>query len=317
MALSCLHATETTGDDMGDPLRLIRYQDGVFEAYAVAIRTGDPKTYGALLANSLLLTALSSQNFRLPQAPSLYIIQWMAIWRGIGSIFKRIDRVSLRSTGLEKMFYRPAMDLTAAYDYIPWNLRALVSRIPLDDADYVSNEAYIQGLRYLATLYQNLHQGGFGPVMKLRIITWFTYLPSDFVQLVLNKNCRALVILAHYTVFLKLTTGAWWLIGVGARSLQDICMFLGPAWWDELNVPLTARDTDDPTELARLLLGDPTWEPHRSPTNRWDAKEEQETRQLGLVDDQGRPVCYESEAGAIVLAKPSHPGDEPIWNISQ
>ncbi|KJK83368.1 hypothetical protein H634G_01497 [Metarhizium anisopliae BRIP 53293] len=317
MALSCLHACETTCDDMGDPYRLIRYQDGVFEPFSTAIRTSDPKTYGALLANSLLLTALSSQNFRLSHAPDLYIIQWMTIWRGIGTIFQTIDRASLRSTGLEQLFYRPAMNLTAAAAYIPRNLNVLVSSIPADDPDQANRKAYTRVLRYLATLYQHMHQGGFGAVMKLRIITWFTYLPHDFVRLVLDKNCRALVILAHYAAFLKLTMGVWWLVGIGARSLRDICAFLGPAWSNELKIPLTARDIEDPIELARLVLDDPTWEPRRSPTDKCDAQEEQETRQLGLVDDQGRPVYYESEARAVVLANPSHPGDEPVWNAGE
>ncbi|OAQ71140.1 C6 zinc finger domain-containing protein [Pochonia chlamydosporia 170] len=316
MALSCLHAIETRGDDMGDPLRLVHYQDGLFEAYSAAVSTAHPETYGALLANSLLLTALSSQNFRIPQTADLYIIQWMAIWRGIGTIFKRIDRRSLRGTGLEQLFYRPSMDLDAAFEYIPWNLKTLISSIPANDPDLIYIGTYVRGLRYLATLYQNMHQRGFGAVMKLRVITWFTYLPQDFVQLIFSRNCRALVILAHYAVFLKLTTGVWWLIGVGARSLQDICTFLGPAWYDELEAPMKAIQTENPVELARLLLGDTTWEPRTSSADTWSLQEEEEAKQLTLVDDQGRPVRYESEAGTMVLANPSQPDDEPVWNAS-
>lgn len=317
MALSCLHASETTGNDMGDPLRLIHYQKGCFQAYSTAIHAADPKTFGALLANSLLITALSSQQFRRLDGPDLYILHWMVVWRGIGMILKRIERTSLRSTGLEQLFYRPSMDLTTSDIYIPQTLQAMLDSIQPYDSEYKHREAYSAGLRYLGTLYQNLHQGGFGAVMKLRVITWFTYLPQNFVTLITQRTPRALIILAHYAVFLKLTTRVWWLIGVGDRSVRDICTFLGPAWFDDLEVPLEAMNTNDPTELARLLLGDSTWEPRRPPTDQWDPQEEQETRQLGLVDDMGRPVYYEAEAGAIVLVNPSQPDDQPVWNASR
>lgn len=317
MALSCLHASETTGNDMGDPLRLIHYQKGCFQAYSTAIHAADPKTFGALLANSLLITALSSQQFRRLDGPDLYILHWMVVWRGIGMILKRIERTSLRSTGLEQLFYRPSMDLTTSDIYIPQTLQAMLDSIQPYDSEYKHREAYSAGLRYLGTLYQNLHQGGFGAVMKLRVITWFTYLPQNFVTLITQRTPRALIILAHYAVFLKLTTRVWWLIGVGDTSVRDICTFLGPAWFDDLEVPLEAMNTNDPTELARLLLGDSTWEPRRPPTDQWDPQEEQETRQLGLVDDMGRPVYYEAEAGAIVLVNPSQPDDQPVWNASR
>ncbi|KAG6004835.1 hypothetical protein E4U21_000673 [Claviceps maximensis] len=321
LALSCLHARTCTGEEVGDVARHQYYQTESLQEYRLAIEAAEPRTFGALLANSLLVTATSSEAFRDPTAPDLYILQWLLVWRGIGVILDRTQRSALSSTGLKQLFHRPSMNLQEAAAHVPEHLYRMVLSIEPQDADFSHKATYMRGLKYLGSLYQHLRQGGLTPVMKLRIITWFTFLPSGLVDLFRDKRERALVILAHYTVFLKFTTSTWWLTGVGERSLRDICTHLGPAWHADLDAPLRARSIQDKTELARLLLDDYSWNPD-SPSRSvafLRAQElgqvhERETTHLGLVDDEGRPIQFSHDAGAVVLVEPSEPGEEPVWN---
>ncbi|KAG6011168.1 hypothetical protein E4U43_008481 [Claviceps pusilla] len=323
LALSSLHARTCTGEEVCDVERHHFYLRESLQEYRLAIEAAEPRTFGALMVNSLLVTATSSESFRDPAGPDLYILQWLLVWRGIGVILDRIHRSALPRTGMTQLFHRPSMNLSEATAYIPEHLTRMVLSIAPQDADYSHKPTYMYGLKYLGSLYQHLRQGGFNPVMKLRIITWFTFLPATLVDLLREKRERALVILAHYAVFLKLTTGTWWLVGVGDRSLRDICTYLGQAWYTDIEVPLRAIRVQDRTELARLLLDDPSWgdEAH---VPSWSVAlpqrqapvqdQEQETTQLGLVDDEGRPIRFSHDTGTVVLAEPSEPGEEPIWN---
>ncbi|KAG6062256.1 hypothetical protein E4U17_000028 [Claviceps sp. LM77 group G4] len=319
LALSCLHARTCTGEQLGDAARHRSYQTESLQEYRIAIEAAEPRTFGALMANSLLVTVMSSEAFRDPAASDLYILQWMLVWRGIGVIFGRIHRSSLSGTGLTQLFHRPSMNLDEGVKYVPHYLTFMVMTIRPHDADYPYVATYLYGLMYLGSLYQHLEQDGLNSVMKLRIITWFTFLPSSMIGLFREKRERALVILAHYSVFLKITVSTWWLVGVGHRSIRDICNHLSPGWSKELEIPLRALSVDDSFELARLILNNPYWEPEYTSWSVFASSEEmeereRETRQLGLVDDEGRRIQISPEAGTVALAEPGEPGEEPVWN---
>ncbi|KAG6193075.1 hypothetical protein E4U27_000940 [Claviceps purpurea] len=319
LALSCLHARTCTGEQLGDAARHRLYQTESLQEYRMAIEAAEPRTFGALMANSLLVTVMSSESFRDPAAPDLYILQWMLVWRGIGVIFGRNHRSSLSGTGLTQLFHRPSMNLDEGVKFVPHYLTFMIMTIRPHDADYPYVATYLYALMYLGSLYQHLEQDGLNSVMKLRIITWFTFLPSSMIGLFREKRERALVILAHYSVFLKIAVSNWWLAGVGHRSLRDICNHLSPGWSKELRIPLRALSVDDPFELTRLILDNPYWEPDYSSWSLFVSPEEaeereREMRQLGLVDDEGRRIQISPEAGTVVLAEPGVPGEEPVWN---
>ncbi|KAG6100287.1 hypothetical protein E4U30_005074 [Claviceps sp. LM220 group G6] len=319
LALSCLHARTCTGEELGDAARHRLYQNESLQEYRIAIEAAEPRTFGALMANSLLVTVMSSEAFRDPAAPDLYILQWMLVWRGIGVIFDRIHRSALSGTGLTQLFHRPSMNLDEGVKYVPHYLTLMIMTIKPHDADYPYVSTYLYGLMYLGSLYQHLEQDGLNSVMKLRVITWFTFLPSSMIGLFREKRERALVILAHYSVFLKITVSTWWLVGVGHRSIRDICNHLSPGWSRELEIPLRALSVDDSFDLARLILDNPYWEPEYTSWSVLASPEEleereRETRQLGLVDDEGRRIQISPDAGNVVLAEPGEPGEEPVWN---
>ncbi|RFN48990.1 sterol regulatory element-binding protein ecm22 [Fusarium flagelliforme] len=278
-----------------DAARALTYRARSFEGYRRAVEQARPETFPALLANSLLLTALSSQNFRDEDAKKLYIIDWMIVWRGIGLVIDLMGVEKLIDSGLYPLFNRPSIDIEQASHHIPAVLLLMINSIEPGDPDYLDVETYYETLQFLGSLYQNLHDG-FGPVMMLRIITWFTFVPRNFVQFVRDLRPRALIILAYYAAFLKLPTEVWWMANIGNRSLQDLCEFIGPEWQQYLLVPHMARLVEGELEIARVLFEDPNWSP-RAPSNlRLDP-----TAAVTLVDETGRRVEWLPAEKRLVL----------------
>jgi hypothetical protein len=260
-ALASLHL-QFLGDGRIDVQRAAAYRAKSFAGFKMAVEDPHPDRLPALIANSLIITAVSTYAFREPDCKELYILDWMVVWRGIGIMINLMGFVEFRQSDVLPLFSRPPIDLDGATGTVPVQLLLMISSINANDPsdpDHADAATYYTALTYLGALYHHLRSEGFGPIMKLRIITWFTYLPAHFIELARNRRPRALVIIAHYTAFLKLTTDVWWLEGVGQRSIEQICRYLGSEWTNLLTVPLIAMNTDDHLALARVLLGDPDW----------------------------------------------------------
>ncbi|KAF4972811.1 hypothetical protein FSARC_711 [Fusarium sarcochroum] len=278
-----------------DSARALTYRARSFEGYRKAVEQSRPETYPALIANSLLLTALSSPNFRDESAKKLYIVDWMIVWKGIGLVIDLMGVETLFDSGLYGLFNRPPIDVEQATPHIPANLLMMINSIEPGDIDYSDVEVYYETLQFLGSLYQNLHDG-FGPIMRLRIITWFTFVPRHFVQLARELRPRALIIIAYYAAFLKIPSDVWWVNGVGDRSLKDICEHLGPEWQEYLLVPHMARLVEDDLEIGRIMFEDPTWSPRTPSSLRLDP-----TSSVVLVDDTGRRVNWIPGEKKLVL----------------
>ncbi|KAF5027050.1 hypothetical protein F66182_858 [Fusarium sp. NRRL 66182] len=260
--------------------------------FGLAIR---PEDYPALIANSLLLTALSSQNFRDEDAKKLYIIDWMIVWRGIGLVIDLMGVEKLMDSGLYGLFNRPPINIEQATHHIPSTLLIMFNSIEPGDPDYLDVQTYYETLQFLGSLYQHL-QDGFGPIMMLRIITWLTFVPRRFVQLAREHRPRALIVLAYYSAFLKLPQDVWWINGVGQRSLQDLCEYLGLEWQQYLLVPHMARFVGDELEIGRVLFEDPSWSPKAPSRLRLDPN-----AAVTLVDETGRRVEWIPAEKKLVL----------------
>ncbi|KAK2047351.1 hypothetical protein LZ31DRAFT_460806 [Colletotrichum somersetense] len=267
------------------PSRVLRYRARAFQGYREAIEDGKPETFPALLATSLLLTALSSQMFREEGTKDLYIIDWMIVWRGIGLMIDMATPQTLWDSGLAELFIRPPIDLDEAAKHIPNDLLFMISSIQPGDPDYEDVPTYYDTLKYLGSLYSEL-VNGFSPIMNLRVVTWFTFIPKGFVELGREKRPRALVILAHYLMFMKVAKGLWWIDGIGDREIAGIVRYLGENWSEELAAPRLSLLLDDQTDVARLILADPDWE---SPTDYLIARmQDPRTEMLTWVDDSGK-----------------------------
>lgn len=274
------------------PSKAITYRARAFAGYRQAIEKGDPKDFGALLACSLLMCALSSEIFREADMKPLYVIDWMIVWRGIGLIFDLLPTDALFDTGLQALFVRPSFNLNQEALYIPSNLLFMITSIKEGDPDHPHVEHYYETLKFLGGLYREL-ENGFSPLLSMRIVTWFTFLPKPFVELVRNRQPRTLVILAHYLSFLKLVQNCWWLDGVADRGIQDIIDHLDPEWQATVSVPRMVMQLQNKVELAKLIKGNHAWEPS---TEKAAALPE-----MAMVNDQGEQVAWDKEKGWIPL----------------
>lgn len=286
MGLSALRLQSL--DQPIEPAKAISYRAKAFAGYRAAIEAANPSDFPALLASSLVMCALSTQMFREgTNTTSLYIVDWMQVWRGIGLIVELITPQSIHESGLAVLFYRPPMDLLKTSRHIPNNLLFMVSSIKPDDADYEHQQTYYEMLQLLGCLYMEL-QHGFSPILSLRTITFFTFTPRPFIPLAREYRPRSLVILAYYLCFAKLCSNVWWMQGIADPQLKQICERLGESPWAHLlRVPRKVMALESHPAIARVLLGNDAWTPPvvDPPAGNRDAK-----RGLKMIDNAGRDV---------------------------
>ncbi|TGJ80693.1 hypothetical protein E0Z10_g8073 [Xylaria hypoxylon] len=277
-ALSALHLRV-----LNQPIpnqKLVAYQAKAFQGYRNAIEKADPIDFPALLGCSLLTVALSSQSFREPNGKRLFVVDWIAVWRGIGLIIELIEPQAVHDSGLAALFYRPPIDMEKSAQYIPNNLLFMVTSIKYGDADYGYQKDYYELLRYLGSLYMELTEHGFGPVLDLRVITFFTFCPRPLLPLMKQYRPRVLVIIAYWLCFVKLLHhGSWWMRGLDPQAAQ-IFEEIGENWGHLLRVPRMVMQTDNYLKIARLIIDNHNWTPseldlynkHRDPRAKNDLK---------------------------------------------
>ncbi|KAI0426979.1 hypothetical protein F5Y09DRAFT_45814 [Xylaria sp. FL1042] len=260
--------------------RLVSYQARALEGYRNAIELADPTDFPALLACSLFTIAMSSQTFRDPNGKRLFIVDWIPLWRGIGLIIELITPQAVQESGLSALFYRPPIDMEKTVQYIPNNLLFMVTSIRDGDADYDYQKEYYEMLKYLGSLYQELKEHGFGPVLDLRIITFFSFCPRPLLPLAKQLRPRMLVIIVYWLCLVRLLHfPSWWMRGLEPQADQ-IFEELGHEWEHLLRVPKMAMQANDVVEIARLIIDNHNWTPgeldlynrHRDPRAKRDLK---------------------------------------------
>jgi hypothetical protein len=261
LGLSAMHINHLGIHTMGiSRAHEIHYRARAFETYRKAVEAADPTTYSALLATSLLLCGLSTHVFRGPDAAPLSILDWLALWKGIGAIIEAIQLPQVPRSGIAALVFRPSVDLAASARHLPSYLLFMITSTPPTDPDYPLTQTYYKTLQYLGSLYRELAQHGLSQMLLLRIITLPTFLPKPYIDAARAKQPRARVILAHYLVFLKFRVPTiWWTDGISDHEIPHIQRLLGAAWAAQLRTPVAALRLDDGEDLARLLLGDPAW----------------------------------------------------------
>lgn len=269
LALTSMHMDHLSVKELSIPrTKSVLYRARAFEGYRKAVEAGEPSTYPALICCSLLLCALSSQMFLTEDRTisRLYILNWIIVWRGIGMVLNLTTTKMLGESGLINLFTRPPINMDLSALHIPSNLLFMVSSIKPTDPDFPHMEVYYKTLKFLGSLYKELKENGFNPILDLRIITFYTFVPSEFVDLAREKRPRALVIIAHHLAFLKLAKSIWWTAGICDGQIRDICEFLGDEWNNTstsslLTVPWTATKLTEIEDIAKLLLDNHAWEP--------------------------------------------------------
>ncbi|KAG7120104.1 hypothetical protein HYQ44_004600 [Verticillium longisporum] len=136
-------------------------------------------------------------------------------------------------------------------------------------------------------------------------MTWFTFVPPDFVELAKQRRPRALVVIAHYAMFVKVVDTIWWLRGVGDTSIRDILEHLDhddfdDAWEDLLATPRAALRTDRPVDTAKVILNDPVWLPPATDETLCPEEASRLPLMLSLVSQRGKLMRYDKASGRHV-----------------
>jgi hypothetical protein len=253
--------------------RALQYRARGIEGYRRAILEHNEQTTPALALCSILIGNISTDMFRDKEVHEICIVDWMMIWRGINAVFSIVTSEKLQQLGLVEPFMRPDIDLIQSGSCVPDYLTHMVFSIGPDDAEYGDANTYYVTLQYLGSLFAELSRG-IGSLLVLRTLTWLTVIPKSFVEVCRTFRPRALVILAHYLIFLKLLGGRWWAAqGIGQREITSILLNLGGTWHEQLFLPRQALSVNSELGLARLLLDDPEWEiPEKTPNQTTDCK---------------------------------------------
>ncbi|KAI0965996.1 hypothetical protein F4678DRAFT_308953 [Xylaria arbuscula] len=277
---------------MGQPVpmrKIAAYQARAFEGYRNAIETADPNDFPALLACSLFTIAMSSQTFRDPNGKRLFIVDWIPMWRGIGLIIELITPQAVDDSGLAPLFTRPPMDWEKAVQYIPNNLLFMVTSIRDGDADFDHLKDYYELLKSLGSLYQELIEHGFGPVLDLRVITFFSFCPRPLLELAKQYRPRMLVIIAYWLCFVKLMRNpSWWMCGMEPQAYQ-IFEEVGDEWEHLLRVPQVVMQSTDMIKNARLIIDNHNWTPGE--LDLYDKQRDPRTKnELKIITNEGQEL---------------------------
>lgn len=220
---------------------------------AVMTVTIDSKNYEAVLVMALLLVVLASGDRK--DDDELTVVNWMGLYSGLRLIVAMQFPVGAASTttNVGPLFVRNLNDLLAV-PLVPSALLNMLNGMDPSDEDFGNLEVYCQTLDALGKLYASLQQDELSVPLFIRIISWPSFTPSEFTDLVKNKRPRALVICAYYMSFIKLVSGLWWLEGLADRDILAITKILGPDWNHLLHIPLEILQTQEKQRIVDILF---------------------------------------------------------------
>jgi hypothetical protein len=209
------------------------------------------RNYEAALLMSVLLIALY------PNPPTdedeLIIIKWLIFYQGL-KLFLNMGSKPMIMAGSVGPFFRRELTELKIGPVVPKVLVSMLQMIDITDPDFLMLEHYCKVLDDLGILYASLKQDGLGPELYIRVISWCSYVNQEFANCARERRPRAIIIMAHYLVFVKVIRGLWWLERIPDRDIGKIVKSLGPIWLQYLEVPLQASMTTDKDEIAALLL---------------------------------------------------------------
>ncbi|QSZ32690.1 hypothetical protein DSL72_002269 [Monilinia vaccinii-corymbosi] len=219
---------------------------------ALMVVTKDSKNYEAVLVMALLLVILASGDR--DDKDELTVVNWMGLYRGLCLIvsMKTPDGGVNATPSVGPIFVRNLKDLLAT-TMVPLALLDMLNIDP-SDQDFGDLGVYCGTLDALGNLYASIRRDELNEPLFIRIISWPSFTPTEFADLVKEKRPRALVICAYYMSFIKLVSGLWWLEGLADRDLFAITQMLGPGWNHVLDVPLEVLRTQERRKIVDILL---------------------------------------------------------------
>jgi hypothetical protein len=238
----------------------IQKQSAIYRGRAVcgfrnALTQIEPGTrkYEAALVMSILLVVLYSPN-PIIEEDELIIMKWLIFYRGLSVVINMTSMPKIIMAGSVGPFFRRQITDLKIGPVVPKILVNMLQEVDTMDPDFLMLEHYCKVLDALGILYASLKQDGLGPELYIRVVSWCSYVGQEFTDCAMQRRPRALILMAHFLVFIKVVKGLWWLAGIPDRDLGKILKMLGPRWAPYLEVPLKAWMTTDKDEIAALLL---------------------------------------------------------------
>jgi hypothetical protein len=211
------------------------------------------RSYEAALIMSILLVVLYSPSPSLEE-DELIIIKWLIFYRGLSAIINMTSFPKAVLGGSVGSFFQRQLTELKIGPVVPKLLVSMLRDVDLMDNDFLKLEYYCKVLDDLGILYASLKQDGLGPELYIRVVSWCSYVGKEFTDFAMERRPRAIIIMAHYLVFIKLVRNLWWLEGIPDRDIGRIVEMLGPRWLPYLEVPSLASKMTDKEEIAALLL---------------------------------------------------------------
>ncbi|KAG0648030.1 hypothetical protein D0Z07_6063 [Hyphodiscus hymeniophilus] len=222
-----------------------------FRKAVPSIRPDSPN-YEAALVMSVLLVVLCSQDYN-PEDGELTIVRWIVLYRGLYHIMMIRSYSGITDTSVFPIFTRQLTELRTD-PVVPTILLKMLAMVDVSDPDYAELPFYCSILDALGMLYASLRDDGPGLNLAVRVVSWLSHGSDPFAKCAKENRPRALVILAHYLVFMKLVKGLWWYEGVADREIKAISNIVGPKYAPYMEVPVRAAEMTDIEEITNLML---------------------------------------------------------------
>ena len=230
------------------------YRVKTLHGFRKALLKLSPKNYEAVVVASLLLVILSSRS-NIDGDDELCVVNWMTLYAGVNTIVDLRHSAGVRADEMTVMpLLRRTFDQASDAPTVPPVLLDMMASISPHDPDFVYLEQYYVALGCLGLLYTSLRQDGPAPDHWQRVNSWPTLLPEEFATLARQYAPRALVICAHYLLFIKLQCEAWWLDGIADREIRVISRIVGEEWRSALEIPLRGTQLRNADDIVRLIL---------------------------------------------------------------
>ncbi len=203
--------------------------------------------FSVLVAIQSMFDTLSTRS-HLP-AFTAQLATWFNLCRGTAAIIDQsftciprlVGKLSSADSGEYQQNAQCPGETDSCYHFA--DLIVLVETANLDKSSITASRQVIQ---ILHSLYHVVESPGTSSTERvLLVMQWPILTPPEYVQLVDQSRPEALVILAHYAVFLHKASYFWAIGDSGKFIIQSITRYLGLSWARWLAWPNEALNTTD------------------------------------------------------------------------
>ena len=255
-AFSALHMSEHQSGDQEMIEMHRRYLALALSEHKKDVINLNESTFDAVLLTSTLLrvTAFALLRER-PLVPYEPPILWLEMTRGTVNLFKESWKWIERDEN--SMAFRLTKRMPIVFDeeakFAQSNREGLEHLLHRDELDlYLENwppdvaEAYETTVSYLGCIMIAIKADQPSGEICRRLLLFPYIVRSRYIELVKEKQPRALAILGHYFALLSEFNSIWWIGGSGLRETQALKTVLPTKWHEMIREPHHATSLDSP-----------------------------------------------------------------------